>query len=485
MLYPRVQFLELPTIERILDEAYQLLRDPGVIFATERPLRLLAETGADVDLPRKLVRFPAGLIDQARATTPSEITLYDSHGSARLRLHGDEVYYYPASTAMSIWDADANRLRSPMTPDLVKFIKVAEGLPYCHAQSSTFFCNDVPRQVADSYRIYLLLKLANKPFVTGAYSVEGQQVEIDLLEAVRGGADALAEKPLAVMTACPSPPLKWSLTAEFVIMSAEAMLPMAIGPMPLAGANGPVTLIGTIVQYAAESLSGLVLAQAARPGAPIFWMSPTAIFDMKNGTTPLGAIETHMIACGINEVGKYLNLPTVNYLGISDAKTVDAQFAMESTAGILLALLSRSNLHGGLGMLNFESAQSLEGLVISHEAAGMAHRLGRGIDDSMTSLGLDIIREVGHSGNFLETEHTLEWFRKEFYFPGIIDRRPADAWLADGAKDMLQRARERVDELLARYEPSPLPAGIEQEINAIMLRAATRHGMNRLPRLGA
>ena len=483
MIRPRIQLLEPLTIERVLDEAYQLLMDPGVKFATDPPVALLAEAGAIVDSSRNLVRFPAWLIDEARRTVPSEIVLHDCLGRPSLKLGGDHVYFYPTSTAIKVWDPETDRLRPPMTPDLVKFVKVAEGLPHCHAQSTTFFCNDVPREVADSYRIYVLLKLATKPFVTGAYSPEGQRVELDLLRAFRGGPNALAEKPLAVMTACPSPPLKWSLTAEFVTMSAEAMVPMAVAPMPLSGANGPVTLIGTIVQHTAEALSGLVLSQVARPGAPLMWSSPTAIFDMRNATTPLGAVETHLVTCGTNEVGRYLNLPTLNYLGVSDAKTVDGQQAMDTTAGIMMAALSRSNLNGSLGMIDFESAQSAEALVISHEAAGMALRLVSGIDDSMESLGLDVIREVGHSGNFLETEHTLRWFRKEFHFPDIIDRKTEEAWLLSDSKDMLRRARDRVGELEAAYEPHALEADVEAEIDGIMIRAAAKHGMERLPAL--
>ena len=481
MISPRIQLLERRTIERVIDEAYQLLMDPGVRFDTEPPLRLLAEAGADVDFNDEVARFPAQLIDEARKTPPSEIVLYDLLGEPRLTVGGDHFYFYPTSTAMSVWDPDANTLRPATTADMVKFIKVAEGLPHCDALSSTFFCRDVPPEVADSYRIYLLLRHATKPFVTGAFSVEGQQVEFDLLSAFRGGTQALAQKPLAVMTACPSPVLKWSLTAEFVIMCAEAMVPMGIGSMPLAGGNGPATLIGSLVQHTAENLSGLVLSQVANPGAPVLWMNPTGIFDMRYGTALLGAVETHMIVCGANEVGKYLNLPTLNYLGVSDSKMVDSQYAMETTQGIMMAALSRSNLNGSLGMLNFESAQSFEGLVISHDAAGMVRRLVRGIDDRMDSLGVDIIREVGFDGRFLATAHTHEWFRKEFYFPGVVDRRTERAWSKAGCKRMVDRARENVAELVEKHEPHALPEGLGEELDAIMQCAAANYGLERLP----
>jgi trimethylamine--corrinoid protein Co-methyltransferase len=481
MISPRIQVLEQRTIERVLDEAYQLLADPGVMFDTEGPLHLLAEAGADVDLARQVARIPAWLIDQARRTPPPEIVLYDLSGQPRLTLGGDNFYFYPTSTAMKVWDPTTNVLRPPRTPDMIKFIQVGEGLPHCDALSSTFFCEDIPPEVADSYRIYLLLKYATKPFVTGAFSAEGQQVEFELLRAFRGGAEALAQKPLAVMTACPSPVLKWSLTAEFIPLCARAMVPVAICPMPLACGTGPATLIGSIVQHTAEALSGLVLSQAARPGAPILWMSPTGVLDLRCSTSLSGCIESYLMVCGSNEIGKYLNLPTLNYLGVSDAKTVDGQYVLEATQGIMMAALNRSNLNGSLGMLNFMSAQSFEGLVISHEAAAMARRLVRGIDDSMASLGLDIIRQVGFEGNFLETKHTLQWFRKEFSFPDLVDRQTEEAWKRSGSRSMLDRAREKVDRLVASYEQPVLPDGLDDELDTIMLSAAGKYGVARLP----
>ena len=88
--------------------------------------------------------------------------------------------------------------------------------------------------------------------------------------------------------------------------------------MPLAGAAAPVTLLGAVVQHAAECLSGIAIHQLAKAGAPIVWGGAPAIFDMRKGSTPLGAIETAMIDAAYAQVGKSLGLPTHAYLGASD-----------------------------------------------------------------------------------------------------------------------------------------------------------------------
>jgi trimethylamine--corrinoid protein Co-methyltransferase len=114
--------------------------------------------------------------------------------------------------------------------------------------------------------------------------------------------------------------------------------------MPLAGATAPVTLAAAVVQHTAENLSGLVIHQLANPGSPIVWGGSPASFDMRSGTTPMGAPETWLIDAAYVQVGKRLNLPTHVYMGMSDAKIIDAQCGFESMGGAMMAALAGANM---------------------------------------------------------------------------------------------------------------------------------------------
>ena len=130
---------------------------------------------------------------------------------------------------------------------------------------------------------------------------------IDMLAIFAGGRDALAEKPQAVFDVCPSPPLIWSkFGAGNLIELARAGVPAEMVSMPLAGAAAPVTLLGSVVQHAAECLSGITIHQLAKAGSPIVWGGAPAIFDMRKGSTPMGAVETAMIDVSYAQVGKSL-----------------------------------------------------------------------------------------------------------------------------------------------------------------------------------
>jgi len=305
------------------------------------------------------------------------------------------------------------------------------------------------------------------------------------LAAVSGGESELADKPIAVFDVCPSPPLLWSnLTCQNLIDCARAGIPAELVSMPLSGATSPVTLAAAVVQHTAESLSGIVIHQLAKAGSPIVWGGSPAAFDMREGTTPMGAPETWLIDAAYVQMGKWLNLPTHVYMGMSDAKVVDAQCGLESMGGALLAALIGANMVSGAGMFDFESSLSPEKLVIDAEIIGLSKRVVYGVVQREDPIALDLMREMGHRGDYLSHPHTRKWFRKELYIPSdVIDRGSYDAWVKKGEKDAFQRASERIDSLLLKYEPHHLARETRLELSKIALQAAKKFGMQKLPLL--
>jgi len=483
VIRPTLQFISPATVERVIQEAVELLQDPGVRVHSRRALGLLGDHGAQVDIEAKVARIPADLVQRATDTAPESFYLYDLDGQPAVHYGGDDVHFDPGSGAIKFLDYGAMASRAPLTTDFVRYIKLAESLPALDAVSTALVCSDVPRQVADLYRLFLVLLYARRPIVTGAFAVETWHVMKDLLAVVAGGDKALAEKPTAVFDVCPSPPLLWSeITCENLMDCAQYRVPAELVSMPLTGATAPATLLGSIVQHAAECLSGVTIHQLINPGAPIVWGGSPSAFDMRTGTTPMAAIETVMIDCAYAQVGKALGLPTHAYLGMSDAKIVDAQCGFESGISAVLGALAGINMISGPGMLDFESCISLEKLVIDVEIIGMAKRLIGGIAEREIPLAVDLIRQVGHAGNFLITPHTKQWFREELFIPSpVVDRDFRRTWEMKGSLDAVQRAHERAEALINAYQPTDLSAEMVAELEAITLRAARAAGMDRLP----
>jgi trimethylamine---corrinoid protein Co-methyltransferase len=484
---PTVRLLSEPLVEQIVSEAMALLREPGVRVHNAEALRLLKEAGADVDDSRLVARIPEQVVRQALSTTARQFDLFTLDGRPAVHYGGDEIHFDPGSAALAILDPETGEQRVPLTADFVRLVKLVEQLPQIDAQSTSMICGDVVAEIGDLYRLYLALNYIRKPIVTGAFRTDTWWTMKEMLSTVAGGDAALAARPIAVFDVCPSPPLLWSdLTCQNLIDCARAGIPAELVSMPLAGATAPVTLAAAVVQHAAECLSGITIGQLARPGARIVWGGSPAAFDMREGTTPMGDVGTWMIDCAYAQVGKHLGLPTHAYLGMSDSKVVDAQCGMESAGGTLMAALAGVNMISGAGMMDFESCQSLEKLVLDAELIGMAKRLVRGIEPRDEPIALTLFQKLGHRAEYLAEPHTLKWFAKELYLPSpVIDRATYDGWKRKGATTAAQRAAERVRTLVAGYQPPPIPVELRTELRAIATGAAKKFGMDALPPLPA
>jgi trimethylamine--corrinoid protein Co-methyltransferase len=481
---PKLHLLSDELVKQIIDEGFALLMNPGIQVHNDEALSLLADAGAEVDMEGKIARIPERIARQALESRPSEFYLYNLDGEQVVHYGGDSVQFDPGSGGITILDSETQKQRQALTEDYVRFIKLVETIPQLDAQSTAFITSDVPEDVGDLYRLYLALNYMRKPIITGAFAKETWWTMKDMLVAVVGSEKALAEKPVAVFDACPSPPLKWSdITCQNLIDCAKNNVPAELISMPIAGATSVVTIAGAAVQHTAESLSGVTISQLANPGAPVVWGGSPATFDMRKGTTPMGAIGTWMINCAYVQVGKELGMPTHSYLGMSDAKIVDAQCGLESSSAFFAALAG-ANMISGAGMMDYESCLSYEKLVVDAEIIGMAKRLIAGIDGRQTPIALHIVQELGHKAGYLGHPHTKKWFREELYFPSeVIDRDTLEAWEKKGAKSTWERAQDRVDSLLRQYQPSPMSDEVKKELRDLTTRAANRAGMRKLPDL--
>ena len=480
---PAVSFLDKALLERIVAEARSVLCTLGVEIHNPGVVAMLSGHGAKVRADVDRVLLTEDVIDRALKTAPRGFRLYDALGRTAHELEGDEVHFTPGSAAISVLDHHTLASRPPTTADYVAYAKIVAQLPSIAFQSTAIVPSDVPQNIADSYRLYLSLLLGEKPVVTGAFTIDAFTVMRDLQVAVRGTVEELRAKPLTIFSCCPSAPLKWSdVTSQNLVDCARHGIPVEYISMPLTGFVAPVTLVGSLVQHTAETLSGVVISQLTSPGAPALWGGSPAVFDLRYETTPMGAAETMMIDCAASEIGKHLGLPTQAYMGLSDAKLLDAQAGLETSMGATLAALAGINSVSGPGMLDFESCFSLEKLVLDNEICGLALRLVRGIEPRDDFPAVPHFEELLREKHLLIADHTRRYLKLEHYFPGpSIDRANHSRWQAEGSKTLGARAHEEGGRLLAGYRPSALPDDAKAELTRLMAREARRYGMDALP----
>jgi len=468
---PQLEMLSDSTIEKILDEAFQLIYNPGIKVQSAHARELLVSAGARVNGTEEVVQIPEQIARQALESAPSNFYLFNRDGEEAITYGGDNIHFDPGSCGVNILDSQTLEHKSSKSQE-----------PAYDAQSTAIICNDVPKEIGDLYRLYLVLLYSKKPIVTGAFTTKTTSYMFEMLSIVSGDSTKHAEKPLAVFDVCPTPPLIWSeFGAQNLIVLAKARIPAQIVSMPLAGATAPITLLGSLVQHAAETISGITIHQLARPGSPIIWGGAPAIFDMRYGTTPMGAIETAMLDASYAQVGKYLNLPTHTYLGASDSKAVDAQAGLESGIGTLVGALAGVNMISGAGMLDFLACQSLEKLIFDAEVISMVKRMTSGIQQHTETLGTEFFEGINFKGEFLMQKATRQLYRKEHLLPSnVIDRRSIREWQQGDKSDAFSRARELVKHLLSEYEKPNFPQEQMHELHNLVGNLAKEAGMQEL-----
>jgi trimethylamine--corrinoid protein Co-methyltransferase len=170
---PTLSVIDRALTGRIVDEALSVLERVGVHIDDERALARLAKLGLAVDAASSRVKFPRATVEQAIADAPSALTLHDRDGAVAAVLEGDNVHFVPGSSALRVLDRRTQSHREPGTPDFVEYVRLADGLKNISYLSTAFIPRDVPGDLADAWRLYLVLANSKRPVVSGAFTAWG------------------------------------------------------------------------------------------------------------------------------------------------------------------------------------------------------------------------------------------------------------------------------------------------------------------------
>ena len=105
-MQPKIELLTQDLIDRVLDEAFQLMMKPGIKVQYAEARELLAAAGCEVDEASEVVRIPESVARKALETVPSEFILYDREGNPKINYGGDNVHFDPGSSGVSVLDPE-------------------------------------------------------------------------------------------------------------------------------------------------------------------------------------------------------------------------------------------------------------------------------------------------------------------------------------------------------------------------------------------
>lgn len=457
--------------EEIYLAALEVLDRVGVNVFEPEALALLSQRGARVEGER--ARIPAWMVRRALSTAPCRIPIGRRAAAAgrAMLLERGRIYFGTGSDTQFTFDLEDGRRRLACKQDVANAARLADALPNIDFVMSLGLASDVPAANSYVHQFEAMVLNTAKPILYTAANLKDVRDIVAMAEAAAGGPAALRANPFLVLYAEPSSPLQHSREAlEKLLFCAAEGLPVMYVPAVMLGGTAPVTAAGGLVVANAECLSGLVIHQLKREGAPFIFGGSAPAMDVRTSLCSYGSPELQLTCAGTAAMAHYLNLPVFTTAGCSDSHLFDQQAGMEAAYTLLVQALAGANLIHDLGYVGAGMTSSLEMLALCDEAAAMVKYLLRGLEVSPRTLAIEVIERVGPGGNFLAEEHTVAQFRDSLCLTDLSNRLEFARWEQEGSRDYYSRANEKVRALLASHRPPPLPAEVVERIQGISRR---------------
>ncbi len=466
------QFLSPEEQRTVHDDSLKILREIGALFHSDRALDILAKNGADVNRDSKIALIPEEMVEQALQTAPKSFVLGARVPENDFSLPSTYSGYVLDNGGIFTRDFKTGERRNANLQDHMDFLKVFDEMQLARVVWGTTV-HEFPTHSAGirtNLTSFMYSSLHIQDEVGGPeevpYIIEG-------LEAILGSADAVKERKIYSVVYCTLAPLVHEgHMCDAYLDLIQYHQPICLFPMPCAGSTGPASLHSNIVQGNAEALSSLVLFQMAEPGCPIIFGDASGSTDFSTGNFLEGSPEMVLQTAARGEMARFYGLPNEQAGCLTEAKEHGPQAILEKMITTLPLAMGGADLIQGPGALETSNMMTLEQIVVDDEIACFCKRIRDGIDMSAAKNYFEDIKVVGPNGHFLMQPNTLSACRSsEFMVPSLCDRNTFEQWAELGRPDIYDRAKERVQEILASPQKNPLPDDVTGKLEAIMHRA--------------
>ncbi|RVI19027.1 trimethylamine methyltransferase family protein, partial [Sinorhizobium meliloti] len=212
---------------------------------------------------------------------------------------------------------------------------------------------------------------------------------------------------------------------------------------------------------------GVVYVNALSPGHPAVFGTWPFVSDLRTGAMSGGSGEQALLTAGCAQMHQFYRLPGGAAAGIADAKLPDMQAGWEQAISNVMAGLSGLNMvYEAVGMHASLLGFCLESLVLGDDLLGQVQRCIRGIDVTEDSVSLETMRSVclDGPGHYLGHPQTLGLMQTEYIYPAVADRTSPKEWVEIGRPDLVARAIERKNRILADAAPSLIATEVDRAI---------------------
>ncbi len=468
----KVEILDQSEIDDIHEKSLKILENVGINVPHEEILKRFNNIGAHVDFKRQLVKLPQSIVNELITKAEKTFTIYGRDFTRKAEF-GVGKRNYNTTAGQAFWiDNPGDERRYSTLDDISTAVRFSDALNQI----------TIPGAMADPHKIPVewrcvkvateMIKNTTKPIYFWFYDRASAKFLVEVAISLRGEEKKAIEYPLFFPLFEPVSPLSFPFNGiDLLFETAQLNMPAMIGPMAQMGLTAPATIAGTLVQENAEILAGICITQLIREGMPVCYGGICHAFDMKKIQIIFSGPEQALLSIAMTQIGKHYGFPVYLNVGLTDSKRPDAQAGLECGVTLAMGTAAGADIFGHMGISGVDQASSLDMLIMQSEVISYIESLNRDIIFNDDTFASDIITEVGPKGSFLENSHTRTHFRKELWFPSLLNRDAYDVWRDKGSKSMEKYCQERKEEILASHEPQPLDNDIFRDLNEIVQNA--------------
>lgn len=468
----KTQIQVLSEVERVQihERSLKLLATTGLRVLSGRGQKILKDAGAEVDKESQLVRFPRTLIEQSLDLAPKKFKLGGRRPGWDLEMNAGECTLLADGGAVSVLNWESGEISPGTFDDWLAATHLIDSLDeigiYWNMVEGGFSGNSLGDFVSYWRNV---LKNCSKHIQDSTDSLKKSRLLLEILQIAFGSKETIRQTHPFSYLLCPMSPLVIDEAyTDAYLETVGYDIPAAVMPMPLMGTTGPASMISTMLTANSEALAMLCLVQAAAPGTPIIYAPIPQTIEPHTWRYTGGAVENSLFGAAVAEMGRHYGLPVEGSTGGTDQYYPGAQASYERAINWALPSVAWPDILVGPGLLGGSTILCLEQMVMDVEIFRRLARLHEGISTESDKWLEETIAETGPGGNFLTQKSTLKavregiWYFSEMGFHGTYEK-----WKADGMPDIIDVIQENVKELLKDYQPLPLDARVDRELERL------------------
>jgi len=470
----KINILEDEEINQINQNTRTVLEEIGVVFPSDKALKIFAEVGANVDFEKKVVKIPAHLLGKYLATSPRNYTMAGRRPDLDVKVgNGDGTYFYCSGEAPKIVDFKTGERRLSVKQDTANHARIADYLPIISLLWPTVSASD--KGVTSP------LNGLEACFNNTEKHVESESVmdqisaayAVDMAVAITGSEEKLRDRPILSQLLCCIAPLAQDRGGiEAAMFFAEHGIPVGFMSMPTLGLTAPPYPAGALTLAMAETLSGIMLTQIIHPGVGNYISVNPGIIDPRTGDYFMGSGIAQITNVGGIQMAHSNGIPVLacHSFGGSQYKLGNWQAGYENFYSHFLAVMAGADMSfGPSGMYEAVSLLDHPRILFDREILRVIEDVTQGIEVNPKTLSYDMIKAIGQKGSYIGHKEAARAYRSIWPRESILYESGA----TEGRKwrNPVEVARESISWILENHKPEPLPEDVKKELRKIVIAA--------------